>query len=229
MARKMKMDNALLKRLQQQDLKRKVNTRNQRQYFLIVCEGSKTEPNYFKSIRNTLPRGTVEYIDIEGDGRNTLNLVEEINRIRQRVKKVSGKTYDQVWAVFDRDSFPGDNFDNAIHKAENQKDKINCAWSNEAFELWYLLHFEFRNTPMSRDEYKPKIEKHMKERTGADFKYAKNREDMYTLLQRFGNEDQAIKFAQQLEQIYQDGKFSSHNPCTKVHCLILELNKMKNE
>jgi hypothetical protein len=30
---------------------RKVETRNLRQRILIVCEGAKTEPNYFKSFR----------------------------------------------------------------------------------------------------------------------------------------------------------------------------------
>jgi hypothetical protein len=227
MARKVKKDNALLKRSKQQDMKRKVGGRPVRQFFLIVCEGAKTEPNYFKSVRATLPKGVMEYIEIEGDGRNTLTLIEEINRIRTRAEREQGKKYDQVWAVFDKDSFPDDHFDNAIHKSESQKDKIQCAWSNEAFELWYLLHFEFRNTAMSRDEYRPRIEKHLSEKMGTSFEYKKNREDMYMLLQKFGNEEAAIKHAIELEKLSVGGRYSSHNPCTKVYLLILELNKMK--
>lgn len=34
---------------------------------------------------------------------------------------------------------------------------IGCAWSNEAFELWYLLHFIDRITSMERSEYKNAI------------------------------------------------------------------------
>ncbi len=43
---------------------RKVGTRNKRVYFLIVCEGTKTEPNYFSSFENNLPPYTLgRYVD----------------------------------------------------------------------------------------------------------------------------------------------------------------------
>ena len=51
MAGKIKIDNAELKRFAREEHKRKVGTREIRQYFLIVCEGAKTEPNYFESIK----------------------------------------------------------------------------------------------------------------------------------------------------------------------------------
>lgn len=105
---------------------RKIETRELRERFLIVCEGGKTEPNYFKSFR--VPKNV---IDIYGLGANTTSLVEEAIKLKN---KDGG--YDQVWCVFDRDSFPKQNFNAAISSAKAQG--IQVAYSNEAFELWYL-------------------------------------------------------------------------------------------
>lgn len=198
MARKIKVDNAELKRLAQKESKRKVGGTPLRKYYLIVCEGAKTEPNYFKELRNKLPAKVIECVEIEGEGKNTLSLIEEIDQIRKKKEEsiqMVGRKFDYTWAVFDRDSFPADNFDNSINKGENMKRKINCAWSNEAFELWYLLHLEFVNAPLSREDYKTKIEKWLSSRMGAPFKYQKNREDMYEILHKYGGEKQAIKWS----------------------------------
>lgn len=230
MARKIKIDNSLLKRFAREDQKRKVGGIPQREYYLIVCEGEKTEPNYFKSLKEKLPIGVVDYIEIEGEGKNTLTLIEEANKIRARKEKnMNGRKFDHTWAVFDRDSFPETNFDNAINKGEQQKRKINCAWSNEAFELWYLLHLEFVNVPMTREDYKPRIEHWLTERIGLPFKYAKNRADMYDILQKHGNEKQAIEWAKILDSQYNDFRFYTHNPNTKLYILVSQLNRLKPE
>lgn len=228
MARKIKIDNSLLKRFMREDQKRKVGGTPKREYYLIVCEGEKTEPNYFISLRKKLPRGVVDYIQIEGEGKNTLSLVEEVSEIRDlKEKAMNGRKFDHTWAVFDRDSFPEANFDNAINMGEKQKRKINCAWSNEAFELWYLLHLEFVNAPMTREDYKPRIEHWLTQRMGSPFKYAKNRPDMYDILQKYGDEKRAIEWAKTLDSRYDDFRFHTHNPCTKLYILIGELNKLK--
>ncbi len=230
MARKIKIDNALLKRFAREEKKRKVGGIPQREYYLIVCEGEKTEPNYFKSLKENLPLGVIDYIEIEGEGKNTLTLIEEANKIRAYKEIVmNGRKFDHTWAVFDRDSFPEANFDNAINKGEKQRRKINCAWSNEAFELWYLLHLEFVNAPMTREDYKPRIERWLSERIGLPFKYSKNRVDMYDILQKYGNEEQAIEWAKSLDSQYVDHRFYTHNPNTKLYILVSQLNKLKKK
>jgi hypothetical protein len=229
MARKIKVDNAELKRRSQKESKRRVGGIPLRKYYLIVCEGIKTEPNYFRELRKKLPIGIIDCIEIEGEGKNTLSLIEETDRIRKDKEesiKMSGRKFDHTWAVFDRDSFPSDNFDNSINKGENMKRKINCAWTNEAFELWYLLHLEFVNAPLSRDDYEGKIEKWLSSRMGQPFTYRKNREDMYEILNQYGDEQQAVRWSKILDEQYHDKKFSTHNPRTKVYLLIQELNKL---
>jgi hypothetical protein len=74
MARKIKIPNEQRKRFAREELKRKKDVRNKRVYYLIVCEGAATEPNYFEGLKQDLPKGvlTAHQIDIEGTGRNTL-------------------------------------------------------------------------------------------------------------------------------------------------------------
>lgn len=220
MARKIKMDNSIQKRIIQNE--RKIGGKPKRQYFLIVCEGEKTEPNYFASIKKLLPRGIIEFIHIQGTARNTKSLVDWTEKFRDKQAQNNIK-YDQTWAVFDKDSFLPQDFDNAINKGENMSDKINCAWTNEAFELWYLLHFEYISAGMSREDYEPRLEEWLTKKMGKPFKYEKNLPNMYEILQEFGKPKQAILWAEKLEKSYEDKQFSTHNPCTKVHHLIKAL------
>ena len=78
MARKRKVDNAVLKRIRQRQAReqRQSRTRVERKRILIVCEGEKTEPNYFRSFQEALPKGVVE-LEIMGTGDNTLNVVNK--------------------------------------------------------------------------------------------------------------------------------------------------------
>ena len=234
MARKIKIDNAILKRRAYKSGKRKIGNKKQREYMLIICEGTKTEPNYFEAIKETFPKKVLETysIDVEGTGTSTLKIIEIAVELRKQARRLHNRIYDHVWTVFDRDSFPIVDFNNSIFKAQSLD--INCAWSNEAFELWYVLHFQYRNTPMSREDYKKCIETEMKssilKKTGkiSSFKYAKNSREMYKLLKEYGDEKQAIKWAEALEKKFTDTNFSSHNPCTRVYKLIEKLNEIRS-
>ncbi len=137
--------------------------RKLRAYFLIVCEGKKTEPNYFKSFKEKL-RVSAE-IKIEGLGDNTLSLVERTCELKQQ------DDYTDVWVVFDRDSFPAERFNEAIALARRRD--IRVAYSNEAFELWYWLHFDYQDTAVSRADYEAKLTKRL------GFSYKKNDPGMY--------------------------------------------------
>ncbi len=226
MARKIKVDNALLKRFASKEKKRSIGIEATKVFILIVSEGTKTEPNYFEAIKAKFPRGIIDTVDIQGTAKNTLTIIEECEKLRDLAKTNRYRIYDEVWAVFDKDSFPDRNFNNAINRAESLKQKINCAWSNEAFELWYLLHFQFVNNGLSREQYKPYIERELSAKMGKPFKYEKNSTEIYELLQQYGNERQAIDWAKRLEELYDDKDFATHNPCTLVYKLVNRLNSL---
>lgn len=226
MARKVKIPNHIQKRLARKEHQRKRNTKNKRKYFLIVCEGEKTEPNYFESLKKDLPKGVLTScrIDIEGTGRNTLSLVEECIKMQERLENETSLSIDKIWVVFDRDSFKPDNFNEAINLCKNSSPEIGCAWTNEAFELWYLLHFHFYNTAIKRERYQKLIEENLKTKIGQQYEYQKNSTEMYDCLKENGNLELAIKFATKLESEFIDRfDYANHNPCTKVHHLVAEL------
>ena len=224
MARKEKIDNAFKKRFERQEVKRKQDTRPKKRYFLVVCEGTKTEPNYFEGLRRSLPPHILELIDFEarGTGRNTLGLINEAIKIKERTELQAGRVIDEVWAVFDRDSFPNHHFDTAITKARQLN--IHCAWSNEAFELWFLLHFQDFQNAMRRQDYQDKLEQELSRHLGKSFSYEKNSQSMFDLLHEYGNEDMAIKRAIKLERQFAGRTdYANHNPCTTVYALIEKL------
>ncbi len=189
--------------------KRRVNQRELRKLFLIVCEGEKTEPNYFEQFR--LKK---EVREIHGIGAVAESLVKKAidmrnSAARQRIK------FDQVWCVFDRDSNPPDIFNRAFELAK--RENINIAYSNEAFELWYFLHFHYLDTGISRHQYIAKLSAIL----GGSYK--KNDISMYEKLLPFQQE--AIKRAKKLLSCYPYSDPCNDKPSTTVHLLVEELNK----
>ena len=230
MARKAKIPNEIKKRFVRTNKKREQNVRVKRKYFLIVCEGERTEPNYFESLKQDLPNGILAtyQIDIEGTGRNTQSLIDEALRIKSKYESDYNRKIDKIWAVFDKDSFSANDFNNAILRCKNASPKIGCAWSNEAFELWYLLHFHYYNSPISRKDYQHLIEENLQPYIGKDYKYEKNSKVMYSLLKKHGSLENAIRNAIKLREIYgENSDFANQNPRTEVYLLITELLKLK--
>ena len=221
MARKMKVDNAILKRIKNREMRRKSSNRPIRQRYLIVCEGEKTEKNYFSSYQRDLPRGVI-FLDIIGAGDNTLNIVtiainkrDEANRKSKSCIEV--QPYDQVWAVFDKDDFPNRRFNDAIMLAD--REGIKCAYSIEAFELWYLLHFDFHQTAHSREVYGRLLSQYLGE------EYDKADPHMYSKLKIFGNQNNAIRWSDKLYNNYNHQSPANENPSTTVYQLVNELNQ----
>jgi len=67
---------------------------------LIVCEGEKTEPNYFEEIRREyrIHTANVRVLPSEA-GTNPMQIVQ----FAEDTFRKSGKAFDKVFAVFDRD------------------------------------------------------------------------------------------------------------------------------
>ncbi|MDY6804625.1 MAG: RloB family protein [Cyanobacteriota bacterium] len=195
------------------DRNKTVATREAIELFLIVCEGEKTEPNYFQSF--PLPQYA---IDVRGLGTNPQNLV----RKALKISREEGE-YDSVWCVFDRDSWKADDFNGAITYAE--KNGIKVAYSNEAFELWYLLHFDYRDTAMSREDYKSALTEKLRKAglISSKERYRKNSENMYEMLEK--KQSKAIQNARTLLKQYNPPSPADDNPSTTVHLLVEQLNR----
>jgi len=141
MARKVKIDNSTLKRIERKEAKRQKETKQKRKKYLIVCEGEKTEPNYFDSLKKSLPRGVLNVVDFKiiGEGFNTESLVKRAIQLRNDWEKESNNEIDKLWVVFDKDSFSPLIFNNAIQLCRNT-DRTEAAWRMKhlSYGIYYI-------------------------------------------------------------------------------------------
>ena len=206
MAKRQKKDHRL------SDLSRRQGVREIKQSFLIVCEGEKTEPDYFKAFRMTA--ATVKAV---GQAMNTMTLVSKAISIRDADKKRK-KSYDQCWVVFDKDDFPAKDFNQAIQFAE--KNGFRVAYSNQAFEYWFLLHYNLYTGAIHRSQYKDMLTK----LTGMPYSKSDGYGAvMYNLL--LSRQQQAINNAETVLAEISHGNPAEEESSTTVQRLVVELNK----
>jgi len=192
----------------------------ERKYFLIVCEGEKTEPAYFEYIQNMLPRNLLTTIDIRGEGDNTVNVVRKAIAVRDERRKAGAPRYDEVWAVYDKDDFPASRYNQAVILAA--RNNVKSGHSNQSFELWYVLHFRNLQSALHRTEYiKILSEKILKA------PYKKNDPGIAAFMFTHGNVKRAIKWAKALEKTCADAHQTPAASCphTRVYALVDELLK----
>lgn len=223
--------------------------------FIIFCEDEVSEPYYFNSFEIT---DKLKINSIPNQKQGKLNLDNTIVHCRNNglivfegdAYKVAGDRNENIWCVYDRDMENTDftrireadhvSFDTAIQTATTAG--INVAWSNDAFELWVLLHFEKvpTGTPIHRN--------FVYERLTAIFKtlhphnpefaaivghpqfYYKNilKKKLpfltYVLPVMHSRLKTALRNAAELETKFKDDvPFHLRNPCTKVHHLVKQL------
>jgi hypothetical protein len=120
---------------------------------LIICEGKKTEPNYFKEIKKEYRARTasitIKHSDYGTDPMSVVNYAYEL--------AIQGG-FEQVYAVFDRDSHT--NYQSALQQAEKYKQELQnskkkpiifkAIFSVPCFEIWLLLHFRQIFEPIDR-------------------------------------------------------------------------------
>ena len=198
----------------------KVDSRETNKVILIVCEGQ-TEKLYFESF----PVLTLDVTAIDLKGQSKLALIEATNNI---VQNDPGK-YDQVWCVFDMDVRNGAkefaDFDNAIN--QGIASNLNVAYSNDSFELWFYLHFQYSEQSNLRNFYYQFLSDQW------DINYVKEGKkrahciEIYDKLNNSSKSSQefAIKNAKKLHKKHIHLPYHQQNPVTTVYELVEFLNK----
>lgn len=220
--------------------KKRREARKKRQYetkmpkansYLIVTEGKRTEPLYFRGLKKLISEkigGTVNIvenpcIDIYGEGCSTGKLIEITEQIVREAKVL----YQNIWVVFDKDDF--DDFDQAIEEGINKGYQV--AWSNQAFEYWIYLHFHYSDSALHREEWNEKLNMIFKEYNLGNGVYQKNYEDIYDMLNVYDGVNTAIKNAKRrmCEFHSEKDKPSEFEPGTMVYKLVEELKSYLEE
>lgn len=186
-------------------------------YYFIVTDAKETEENYLYGLRDSLPKELQGRIVIKVSKAKTQELVKSCKE-----QAALEPQYGQPWIVFDRDRVV--NFDEIIAKA--QKEGIRVGWSNPCIEIWFDAYFGKMHSYNDSVVCCRKFAEIFEQRTGQE--YRKNNTQIYAMLNRFGNESQAIQIADRRLQGYlQNGieKPSEMCPCSTVHKLIDEIHR----
>ncbi len=206
---------------------RKINVRKQKSnYWLIACEGEKTEVNYFKKAihfvnSNIDPKYELK-VKIIGFGMNTISLVEKTEDLLNKLDSYLNGVipYGKVFVVFDKDSFEDKKFDEAVNLCY-QRGYVPL-WSNEAIEYWFLLHFYYIDSVIDRKEYILKLNDYFK-KNGIMEHYKKNDENIFEKLYKTGSLENAIKFAKRRHSECKNLPPSLSKSCTMVYQLFEEI------
>lgn len=164
---------------------------------LIVTEGSKTEPLYLEEIRTAYQLHSANVEVQPGElGTAPIQVVryaQQLFEVGDLHKGIRPKSFDQVYAVFDRDDH--DSYFNALHLAQSldgkfrndgkQSVSFKAITSRPSFELWLLLHYEDIQAPIHRDEVMQRLKQYIPGyEKGAGGAFAITRHQLETATQR---------------------------------------------
>ncbi len=181
---------------------------------LIICEGSKTEPNYFNGLKNAHRLNNAN-VKIIGKGATPMKIVD-FAKEKYRNEEIAGDPFDKVFCVFDKDT----HHDYETAKQAIEKMKPNGTYvaiiSIPAFEYWLLLHYIYSTGPCTSSEVLNQLKQHMPE-------YEKGHKNIFTQLQ-----DKLEKAKKNAKKSLKDSKKTdTDNPSTRVHELVNILQKLK--
>lgn len=208
-------------------LERKRTSRASYDRILIVSEGSKTEPNYFKEIRSAYRLQTAN-IEVRASelGTAPFQVVEYAKALFENGdphKRIQKRAFEHVFTIFDRDDH--DSYSQALSLANslngrlkndnNQLITFAAISSIPCFELWLLLHYEDIKSPLHRKEVIQRLKKHLPT-------YEKGTSNA------FANTKQHLELAISRAQMLADKftAYTSPEPFTNIHVLVRRLTTL---
>ncbi|MDI7398442.1 RloB family protein [Cronobacter dublinensis] len=208
-----------------QDFKRVSKARAPMKKILIVCEGEKTEPVYFKEFVNFCRISTASIVEITGECGSSPTSVVTWAKDRYNMEKKRSDPYDKVYCVFDRDAHP--NYLAAVSQIQSLKPEnvFEAITSIPCFEYWLLLHFGYSRKSFSPQKGKSEgaqmlseLKKHMPH-------YEKKATGVFTEL--YARLNDALQHSQRVQQAA--AKDGSDNPTTKIGIMVEQLIQIRDE
>ena len=199
--------------------------------FLVVTEGTVTEPIYFEFLLETLALSSVSVLVIPGsasDPRHVINTAARVakEQVRSAAKrKLSVKDlekFDHVWAVVDTDVAVRKGFWNDVQQLATARD-VKLAHSTPCFEFWLLLHLVGYTT---RGDLSDGTAAKSSVKHALGFDYSTNedtaREAIASLI---GKWPEAVIHAERVRKYHRDaGTKPPANPSTEVDRLVRAIN-----
>ncbi|MGK3156628.1 RloB family protein [Enterobacter kobei] len=201
--------------------KRKGQTRSPYLKVLIVCEGSKTEPNYFEEIREHYSLNSAN-VEISGEcGSNPMSVVNYAKEVYKKHRD-NNVPFDRVFCVIDRDAHPDYQTAKETVRQLTPSGVYKIIDSVPCFEFWLLLHHEYTAVSFERlsgnsagNQVLARLKTHMPG-------YGKGSKKVFAqLLEKLPT---ALTHAKRLENaVLASG---TENPYTSVHTLVEFLQRL---
>lgn len=189
---------------------------------LVVCEGAKTEPEYFRGLRKALRLSSANILIVPSHyGNDPVSLVKYATDKYQEEKGI----YDRMYCVFDRDGHAG--YQQALQMVVNsglaKAKKLFAITSVPCFEIWVLLHFQFSTAAFTK----------LGQKSGCDRVIDAIRKNLAAYQKAFVNvfdelnphTGTAIDNAQKLRK--HNTQTGANNPATSVDILVTYLRGLK--
>lgn len=208
---------------QARSLARSGSTRAPYAKVLIVCEGEKTEPNYFNELKNYYKINSANIV-ITGDcGSDPLSIFRDAKK-RHLEQQDLGDAFDQVYCVFDRDAHT--TYADALNaiKAMPRKTGFHAIRSVPCFEYWLLLHYLYTTKPYMKVANKSVCNLVIADLRQHDPQYAKGCTGTFERL--LPHLDKAITHAE--KSLKSAMAIDADNPITDVHVLVHFLRNIKS-
>ncbi len=128
-------------------LQRQKHERARNKRYLIVCEGTKTEPHYFRELLDDLGVRPQVVRIAPNEGVSPDRVVAHALEL-YAADALAGDAYDTVYCVFDRDRHT--TFDAAVQRTKDLSaagQPFVAVTSTPCFEVWLLLHFAYSAQP----------------------------------------------------------------------------------
>jgi len=108
--------------------------------FAIACEGTVTEPGYFRPF-DGINRIKVDIIEDETDGNGNSSPRNVLKRVIDYIDEhqLSAEDGDSLWCVIDVDRWPQEQIEE-LHTFCEQKANWHLVMSNPCIEIWLLYH-----------------------------------------------------------------------------------------
>lgn len=184
-------------------------------YYIIVTDAKETERNYLYGLRDSLPEKLQGRIVIKVSTAKTDELVNSCKNQASLEPQ-----YGEPWIVFDRDRV--NRFDEIVQTA--YKEGISVGWSNPCIEIWFDAYFGQMHGYQESKQCWYRFAETYKRRTGLE--YSKADEQIYDVLNRYGDEKKAIDIAEKRFKTHVESgvtKPSEMVPATTLHQLVNEI------
>jgi hypothetical protein len=204
------------------DLARRKSSRAPYDRVLIVCEGSKTEPNYLRELIDCLKLSSAN-VEVDGDsGSSPISVVQHAKR-RYREEQAKGDAFDRVFCVFDKDTHT--TYAEAMRALSGLRSRgvFQSTPSVPCFEYWLLLHFTYTTRPYNSSGGRSACDCLIGELRNYMHGYSKG--DRGIFRQVMDQTDQAIAFSKRAVKAAE--KAGTDNPTTRMHELVEYLKQLK--